>query len=305
MKAATVVFGAGGLGSLLGALLFEAEADPVLVARGPHLDAIRASGLRVEGPGGRRTLTPRAVTDVHDLTAVEVAFVTTKSYDLESAGRALAPLARGGTTLVPLANGVDALDRLEAAGAPRDHLVAGVAYLTAFRTGPGSVSRHGSHGTVLLGAGHAQADQRARRVAELLAATGLETRLVADVRVELWVKMAVVCGLVAACALSRAELGTVLRHPLGSVLLERAVAEVVTVARALGVRLVRAHEDRIHGTLDGFPPAFHPSLIHDLENGVRTEIDALSGAVSRWGRQVGVPTPIADAVTLAVGIREG
>jgi 2-dehydropantoate 2-reductase len=88
---------------------------------------------------------------------------------------------------------------------------------------------------------------------------------------------------------------------LGRLLIERALREVLAVARARGVALAGNEEAEILRFVDSLPDPIKPSFLLDLESGGPTEIDDLSGAVSRLGRQAGVETPVHDVATAALG----
>ncbi len=296
-----VVLGAGGLGSYLGALLMDAGHAVTLVARGPHLDAMRRDGLVVVTNAGRASTHPHAVGRLSEAGPADVVLLTTKTAGLDEAARVLAAEAPADSTVVPLTNGVEALDRLARAGVGKDRVVEGVAYVTAFRTGPGIVHRQGSHGRIVVGAAAAAgSSDRTRRVAGLLQDAGLQVRVSGDIHHDVWEKMALVCALVSGCALLRTDMGPVRGHPDGPAILRDAVREVALVARVRGVRFDKSTEERVMGVLNAFPDDFHPSLIHDLKSGSPTEIDALNGAIVRMGREAGIQTPVAAATETAV-----
>ncbi|HEY3147350.1 MAG TPA: ketopantoate reductase C-terminal domain-containing protein, partial [Dongiaceae bacterium] len=89
--------------------------------------------------------------------------------------------------------------------------------------------------------------------------------------------------------------------PLGRRLLQRAVQEVVDVARARGVDLAEDETARVLGAIDGLPPGTKPSFLLDLEAGGPNELDILSGAVSRYADAAGVQTPVHDTVAAVLG----
>jgi 2-dehydropantoate 2-reductase len=90
--------------------------------------------------------------------------------------------------------------------------------------------------------------------------------------------------------------------PLGHLLIERAVREVISVAHARKVALADDEAERTIKTIDGLPDAMKPSLLIDLEAGRPTEIEDLSGAVSRLGKACGVETPVHDTAAAAIGV---
>jgi 2-dehydropantoate 2-reductase len=107
----------------------------------------------------------------------------------------------------------------------------------------------------------------------------------------------------AACGLARAPFGAIRDAPYGMLLLERALGETAAVGRALGVALPEDEEEKALATFTTLPAGLKPSFLLDVESGGPTELDALSGAVSRLGRQAGVPTPVHDVATAALSVR--
>src|SRR3954465_7074606 len=107
------VIGAGGIGGILGASLAAAGQDVIFVARGKHLEAIQANGLRVEGDRGETVVRPATATDNPDtIGPVDLVLFCVKLWDVEAAGARLRPLRSAETAVLPLQNGVDASERL-------------------------------------------------------------------------------------------------------------------------------------------------------------------------------------------------
>lgn len=297
--------GAGGLGSYVGAVLARAGHDVILVARGDHAAAIEAEGLRVLSHAGDFTVHPTCVASAYDVQEADLAFVTVKTYSLDEVAPQLVHLAERGSVVVSLLNGVSASDRLVTSGVAADRLLDGVAYMTAFRLEPGLVERRAAHQRIVVGGSERASAASTDLVRSAFADTLVDVPVATDIRVELWEKMAVVCSLSVLCAIGGRRMGSVRSHEFGADLQRRAIAEVMAVGRSVGVAIPGDAEDRIDATLDRFPDDFFPSVIHDLNRGGRTEMDDLGGAISRMGREVGVPTPLHDAGTCAVQVAEG
>lgn len=121
-----------------------------------------------------------------------------------------------------------------------------------------------------------------------------------DIGAGLWRKPAFLATMATACSLARGPIGVVRDAPLGRLLLERAVREVVAVARARGVRLADDEETKILAFIDSLGAGMKPSFLLDLEAGRPNEPDDLSGAVSRLGRKAGVEAPVHGTATAAL-----
>ncbi|MCA9738281.1 MAG: ketopantoate reductase family protein [Gemmatimonadetes bacterium] len=294
------VVGAGGLGGYLGALLARAGEDVHLVARGAHREAIVADGLRIREPAGEWVVRVPCAVSAADVGRPDVVLITVKTYDLDAVAPSVRALVEQGALAVPLLNGVDAVERLVAAGVRADRVLAGLAYVTAFKTGPGVLERQGEHRRMVLSPPAGAPAGFVTPLARALARAGVDVEVSADLRAELWRKMGVVCALATLCAPARSALGPVRAHPHGRALQERAVAEVARVARALGVPVPDDEEAQVHAVLDAFPDTFYPSLLHDLRTGRRTEVHALNATVARLARQAGIEAPLAQLTALAV-----
>ena len=99
-------------------------------------------------------------------------------------------------------------------------------------------------------------------------------------------------------------MGPLRADPLGRRLLQRAVEEIVAVARARGIGLPANEVARVMGLIDGLPPGMKPSFLMDLDAGGPTELDILSGAVSRFAEQAGIATPVHDTAAAALARRD-
>jgi len=294
------VLGAGGVGGYFGGLLARAGQEVGLLARGAHLDAVRAHGLEVRTPEGPFTAAVRATGDPQELEGSELAVIAVKNYSLPEIAPVAKRLAEAGAVILPLLNGVEAADRLIEHGVPGDRVLGGLTEISAARVGPGVVERRSDFQRIVVGERSGPPSERAERIVTVFREAGAEARGSADITADLWRKLTFIASMAAACGLARAPIGPVREAPYGPLLIERAVREVAAVARARGVALAEGMEDKLLSVIAAMPAPMKPSLLLDLESGGPTEIDDLSGAVSRLGRLAGVPTPVHDVATTAL-----
>lgn len=294
------VLGAGGVGGYYGAALARAGHQVELLARGEHLERIREEGLRVRTPEDAFTVSLRATDRSEELGPPDLAVVAVKAYSLPSVAPAASRLARLGAGVLPLLNGVEAAERLASLGVPREALLAGVTYISAVRPEPGLVERRSPFQRVLLGEPGGGASQRAEAAARAFREAGADARAVPDIQVELWRKLVFLASLAAVCGLGRVPVGRIRAAPGGTGILRRAVREAAAVARKAGVALPEDEEDRAMELLLGLPDDMLPSFVLDLEAGGPTELDVLSGTISRLGGELGVDTPVHDVAMAAL-----
>ncbi|HTT16659.1 MAG TPA: 2-dehydropantoate 2-reductase [Thermoplasmata archaeon] len=294
-----VVVGAGAVGSLFGARLAAAGHDVVLIGRADHLRAIDRDGLVVEGTGPLRVRVATAER-LAPGTRGELVLVTTKSYDLRKALRAIGScVPRTGVVLLGNGLGLEevALGELRLAGWPTPEacLLRVVHTVPARRLGPGVVRATGT-GEVVVPTEQAAgaAAPVAARLAEALAGTGLPVRRTDAPDREIWRKLVVNAAINPVTALRGLPNGALASgEPRREA--ERLLGEAVAVAQRAGVALTlddaRADLERIvQATAEN-----RSSMLEDLDRGRPTEIDAILGEVVRRGTALGVPVPATQA----------
>lgn len=285
------VVGSGGVGGYFGGRLAAAGARVSFVARGPHLDALRARGLRLISPKGDLHLRDVvAVADTVDIGPVDVVLLAVKMYDLETAARTLPPLIGPDTAVVTLQNGVEAVDIVSAQIA-RAHVTGGVAYIAAVISEPGVIT-HTALDRLIFGELDGSRSRRLEQLLEACMRAGFAATLSERIEVDLWSKFARLSVFSGTTAAVRGPIGVVRSEPALLAMVESACQEALAVGRARGVPLPTSVLDEIMGMVHSLPDAAKSSMLEDLERGKRLELPWLSGAVVRLGQQAGVPTPI-------------
>jgi 2-dehydropantoate 2-reductase len=284
------IVGSGGVGGYFGGRLAAAGADVSFLARGAHLDALRARGLRITSPKGDLHL-PRvnADSDPAAIGRVDVVFFAVKLYDTDGALALLPPLIGPDTVVVGFQNGVETMDRLtRAIGA--SHTAGGVSYVSAVIAEPG-VIRHTAMDHLIFGE---RDGSRSPRLEALLAAcgpAGFQATLSTDIAVDIWTKFVRLSVFSGMTAVTRAPIGVIVNDPELLEMLKTAVRETMAVAHAKGVAVARTIDEDVATAYKALPPHAKASMLEDLERGRRLELPWLSGAVVRLGREVGVDTP--------------
>ena len=290
-----VVLGAGGVGGYFGAKLARAGEDVTFVARGAHLAAIRAAGLRVRSTiEGEAVVTVSAVEDTTGLAPADVVLLTVKAYGTEAVLERARGVVGPDTAVITLQNGVQSvelIDRVLGAG----HAVGGAAYIFAVIAAPG-VIEHRLLGRIAFGEMDGRRTPRAERVLAALQKAEIPAELSADIRRVMWEKYLLICAQAGMTALARVPAGVLRAHAPTWAMYRALVEEVAAVGRAEGVALAPDSVDSVMKAADALPATAYSSLHHDLVNGKPLELEALHGHLVRLGRRHGVPTPMAAAV---------
>jgi 2-dehydropantoate 2-reductase len=286
------VFGTGGVGAYFGARLAEVGNEVAFIARGDHLDAIRAHGLRVDSVLGDMLVKPVTASDsATGVGPVDVVLLGVKTWQVASVAPELKPLLGPETLVVPLQNGVETADLLTAElGA--HHVAGGVCGGICFIVAPGHVKHIGGVTFIKFGELDRTKSVRVERLRAEFAKAKVDASVPDDIRVALWEKLVLVVPFGGLGAVSRAPIGVLTKTPETRALLAAGMREIAAVAAAQGVRLPPGTLERTLAMLDRTTPAGTSSLQRDIAAGKPSELDAWTGAVVRLGAAAGVPTPL-------------
>ena len=284
------IIGPGAIGGILAAWLAQDPGHEVTVCARTPFDR-----LEVETPTGAIAASPRVVIDPADAERADWVLVATKAYDAASAARWLPAVRRENTPVVILQNGVEHVERF-APFVPVEHLVPAVIDCPAERTAPGRMRQRGPSWIVVPDSPHGRA------FVPLFASTNFDVST-GDFRTRAWAKL---------CINAPGAISAILLKPTGVIQLEPIaeltrgiVRECIAVGRAEGATL---DDGIVEAVVDGArrsPPDSLNSLIADRMAGRPMEIDARNGAVVRFGRKHGIPTPLNEmAVALLVAAQD-
>jgi 2-dehydropantoate 2-reductase len=290
--------GAGAVGGFYGALLARKGHDVSFVARGAHRDAIARDGLRVDGPIGDFTVKVRADSDPATLGRADVVVLAVKTYDNAAAIPMIRPLMGPDTVVLSLQNGVDSAEEIAAAiGEPAT--LGGSTYIATAIEAPGFIRQTGTHKRIVFGEYFGARDrvsERVRAIESVMRSADIDAEAVADARAAVWEKFTYLAPFAAFTGAARLPIGPLWADEAIRPIFIEAVSEVRRVASAHDIPLAADHMEKINVYVARLPPSTRSSLLIDLSQGKRIEVEALQGSVVRRGRNVGVPTPIMAAL---------
>jgi 2-dehydropantoate 2-reductase len=289
------ILGSGAVGGYFGAKLARSGQDVTFIARGAHLDAIRARGLQIKSAKlGDFTVESAAESDTSKVGPVDVVIVAVKAYDNATALPMLTPMIGNDTVVLTLQNGVDSADEV-AAIVGQHHVLGGTTYVATALEGPGLIVQTGVHRSIIFGevfGDGSRISPRVQAIADVLAAADIQTTPVADGRVPIWDKFVYLAAFSGFTGASRLAIGHIWKYPHVQEMFYATCREVAAIARAEGVTISANRFDTLEEYMTNIPPSTRSSLLIDLEQGKRIEVEALQGAAVRRARQHGVPVPI-------------
>ncbi len=286
------IYGTGGVGGYFGGRLAQAGEDVTFIARGAHLQAIQANGLKIESINGDFTIFPVKATDnPAEMEVVDVVFVAVKTWDVPAAAEALRLLVGADTIVVPLENGVDAPEQL-ASVLGAEHVLGGLCRISALIGGPGLVKHVGVAPYIAFGERDGTQSARVEALRAVFArCQGLTIDVPADIEAALWDKFVFIASMSGVGAVTRQPAGVFRAVAETRALLVATLEETAAVARARGIRLPADEAQKVLAFIDNAAPGVTASMQRDIMDGKPSELKAQNGAVVRMGRELGVPTP--------------
>ena len=307
------VFGAGSIGGLLAGLLARGGRDVSVIARGAHLRAIQANGLRVRTPDGAFTARPVATDDPAALGPQDLVVVATKTTALPDIASRIAPLLHPGTRVAFAVNGVfwfyahglsvaPDVARLDPGGGLARSVGAaralGIIVQTSAEVVEPGVVVSSNDARMLVGDATPGSDQRAQEVAAALACSGLSVAATDDLRRAMWAKLARNVGSSPIACLTGADSHAIAGVPALQRMADALRRETLAVAAAQGYPGISLEAGRTTS-----PLPTKPSMLQDLERGRPMEIETQLAIVQDLGRQAGAATPMLDTLLPLLALR--
>ena len=289
------ILGSGAVGGYYGARLARSGHDVTFIARGAHLAAIRDKGLEVRSPVlGDFVARARAEEDTSQVGVVDLVMVAVKTYDNATALPLLRPMLGPDTAVLTVQNGVDSPGEV-AAVVGEERTLGGTTYIATALEAPGLIVQTGDHRRIVFGEAFGElprVSERVNRIHEAFAGADIQSYPVGDGRVPIWEKFVFLAALAGFTGAARLPIGPVWGDPFTRAQFLAGCREIEAVARAEGVPVAADVVDRIVPYVDAIPGTMRSSLLIDLQQGKRIEVEALQGTVVRRGAARRVPTPI-------------
>lgn len=310
-----LIMGAGSIGSVAGGFMAKAGHKVTLIGRDPHMAAIRSHGLRIRGIWGEHHVSSlTALTDTTGLQRgdFDAILVCVKSYDTATVAATLQPLVDDATLVCAYQNGLGNAETL-AAALGWERVVGARAIYGTVLPAPGEaevtvIANPTAIGPYLDKPGAEALVKPSQALAEAMNDAGLPTVFTGCIATVLWAKVAYNCALNPLSALLDVPYGALAASEDTRAIMHEVITELYAVAGALGVPLdpatAEAYEEVFYTKLVPPTAAHYASMREDFKRGRRTEIDALNGAIARYGNQCGLACPSNSLLTRLVQARE-
>jgi 2-dehydropantoate 2-reductase len=295
------VVGAGAVGGYFGGMLARAGVPVVMIGRPAFVSAVKKDGLVLDTVNFREIVRPEASSDIAAAAGANVVLFCVKATDTATTSKELAKHIAPSAILVSLQNGVNNAEEIRSASGLE--ALPSVVYVAAAMVVPGQI-KHLGRGDLVVG----PANKKTEAIAKLFTDAGVPCRISDNLPGELWTKLIWNCALNAISGLGKATYGEIVNNPDARKLVEQLVDEVLAVAKAKGVhppgledpKVALAAAFKVAEQMSGT----RSSTAQDMARGKRTEIASLNGYIAKQGAELGIPTPVNQALYTLVRLQE-
>ncbi len=295
MKIAVV--GPGALGCLIAGFLKIKTKEEVWIYDNSleRAKKIKDGGIKIEGSGGSHQAKVDISTDAKVIGACDLVIICVKSYSTEEACKDIKELVGENTHVMTLQNGIGNVQILNDHFGP-EKVIAGVTNNGSTLLGPGHVKFAGKGDTV-IGKSDGKLSGVLKEVSGVLNRCGFDTKISKDIDSVIWSKLVINVGINALTAITRLNNGKLIEYEDARSLMRSAVQEAARIVKRKRVKL--AYDDPIQKaeSVCKATSANISSMLQDVLNKKRTEIDFINGAIVRQGKALGIAVPVNEVLT--------
>ena len=317
-----LIYGAGAIGSYMGAKLAESGADVTLLARGAHADAMAAAGgVMFLNPGGRDRLVPVKVCRPGETEGrYDIVFVALKTTQIASNADDLMRVIADGGAMVMVQNGLpwwyfegvdsqwrgSSLRSLDPDGTlarkmDLRHVIGCAVYRPAQLSAPGTVmAPEISYERLIIGELDGKKSERCRLVATALNTATIPCEITCDIRAAAWQKLMVNLIWNPITALTQSAPGHISAYPPATELFKNILREGSAVAASLGVQVDLDGDTELKRMTGNFTGK--PSMLQDVRAGRPMEVDSILNAAIEIADLTDVPVPTLRTMAACVGL---
>jgi 2-dehydropantoate 2-reductase len=285
------ILGTGGVGGYFGGKLAKAGYEVTFLARGAHLDAIRKNGLQIKSSSGDFSIHPVRITDrIAEIGTVDLIILGVKAWQVKEMAREMKRILTSHTTVLPLQNGVLAMDEL-AGELDSQHIAGGLCRIFSKIESPGVISHMGVEPVILFGEKDNRPSERMLQLKEVFDRSGIKARIAENIQVEIWKKFISICasGLL---AVTRSTYGEIRELKETRGLMIELFQEIYVLSQKMGIGIEQDFVEKTISFIDTFPFDSTSSLTRDVWEGKPSEIEYQNGTVVKLGQKLGVNTPV-------------
>ncbi len=286
-----VIIGSGGVGGYFGGKLAQNGNDVTFLARGEHLKAIQKKGLEVKSISGDFIINPaRVIENINEIGIVDLVILGVKAEQIKEIRNDIKPLLHAGSMVLPLQNGVLAVDELKES-INVSNIIGGLCRIISKIESPGVINHFGVTPTIVFGELDKSDTKRLQTLKSLFDKAGIKSQISKDINSDLWKKFIAICvsGLL---AITKTTYGELRELKETRQMMIDLLTEVFVLSQKTGIKIEPGFIEKSVSFIDTFPYDSTSSLTRDIWEGRPSEIYYQNGAVVTLGENHGIDTPI-------------
>lgn len=298
-----VIVGAGAMGCLFGSLLYKSGKEVWLLEKNSALvNHIKKYGIQVEGISGKHHFFPLITSEAEEIKEAELILIFVKAFDTFHSILKAKPLVGSDSVVLTLQNGIGNVEEIVRVVGHKQTM-AGTTAHGATVIGLGHI-RHAGTGETVIGELDGKKTLRLGKIKAFLESAGINVQITQDVTGLLWSKLLINVGINPLTGITGLRNGELLDYEETRAIMRRAVNEAKSVVDRKGIHLIypdhlQKVETVCHATAQNVS-----SMLQDIRNKKKTEIDFISGAILRKGKEFGLDLPINQALTHLIHLLE-
>lgn len=285
------IIGTGGVGGYFGGKIAKAGYNVTFVSRGKNLEAIKKNGLTVKSILGDFKIENANATDnIKDLSETDLIFICVKAWQVKEVAEELKTVVKKDTVVIPLQNGVSAIDELKVFLGEKN-ILGGLCFIISKLESPGVINHFGIEPAIVFGELDNRETERVKKIKMVLDTSGIKAKISKNIQSDLWKKFITICvsGLL---AVTKTTYGELRELPETRIMMIELLKEIYELSQKIGVNIEPDFVDKTVALIDTYPYSSTSSLTRDVWEGKPSEINYQNGTVVKLGEKFGVKTPI-------------
>lgn len=302
MNVKIYVIGSGGVGGYFGGKLALAGNDVTFLARGDHYEVIKEKGLTVNTLDGNFVVNPaKVINSIDEIKDPDLVIFGVKTYDTKQVADQLSTVVNPETIIITFQNGVENdLEIKKSISNSNVQIYPGVAYIISTKVGPGVINQTGGLKKLIFGDRSGKVVPALQEIEGVMKHAGIDTVLSDDIVRDMWKKYIFVSAFAGFTAMCRSEIGAICADKVVFEGYKECVRECTKVAQKLKVNLPETIFDDVIEITQKTVPSSKSSLLVDIENNRKNEIETLNGTLVRLAQENDVSVPINKCIYCAI-----
>lgn len=294
------IIGTGGVGGYFGGKLARAGNDVTFVSRGDFYNAMKKNGLTVNTVDDSFQVNPVQVIDSIDkITNPDLIIITVKTYDTEEVSNQLKDIVMDKTIVLTFQNGIDNDQKIKKI-ISKENIYPGLAYVISSKGGNGVINQTGGLKRLVFGDRSGHNSSQLKEIYELFKNSDIDTILSEDIEADLWKKFIFINAFSGFTAMCRVNIGEIRSDDCVYNLYKRCVKETIAVAEKLNINIPNTIFEDVVKITDNTAPDSKSSLLVDIENSRKNEIETLNGTLIRLAKDLKLDVPINETIYSAI-----